>query len=176
MNCENCKNKKATVFYADDAGGRHSLCTACGTALGKISAYDPIDAPTHTTTSFLPSPTLFAFTKEDISLHIFCSAEEDQMRSACKVCSTSLEEIVRSGRFGCTECYASFSDSLFPSSLTLDNAKGMRMPSSRRDRLDRARLISDMRLKIKVAVEKENYELAATLRDEIRKLEAQKSR
>ena len=48
------------------------------------------------------------------------------------------------------------------------------MPSSHRTSIDRIRSINDLKARIKIAIETENYELAATLRDEIRKLESSK--
>ncbi len=45
------------------------------------------------------------------------------------------------------------------------------MPSSRRAAIDRIRTMAELRAQIKLAVETEDYELAATLRDKIRKLE-----
>lgn len=168
MNCENCKNKKATVFYADDTGRQHSLCIDCAAPLGKIAAYDPsIDQP-H---SFAPPTTLFSLTKKDIPSH-FATANTDGKEILCPYCATSLKSASESGRVGCPECYAAFSDYLFPETLPYEQALGARMPSSYRSALDRTRSITDLRNRIKTAIECENYELAAELRDKIRKLES----
>jgi protein-arginine kinase activator protein McsA len=48
------------------------------------------------------------------------------------------------------------------------------MPSRRRAAIERQRSIGNMRAKLKLAVETENYELAATIRDKIRELELHK--
>ncbi len=174
MNCEKCKNKKATVFYADDTGGRHSLCAACATTLGKVSQYDPTDETKNRSTPFIPQPSLTSLCSHRASLPLYCSANEADISSTCPYCSTSLESIVTKGRAGCPECYTVFCDLLFPPSLTPESARGARMPSSRRSAIDRIRSINELRSRLKIAVETENYELAASLRDEIRKLEAQK--
>lgn len=174
MNCEKCKNKKATVFYADETGGRHSLCSLCAVTLGKVSQYDPADDPNTRATPLIPEPTLTSLCKEDSPLPIYCSANESDLSSTCPYCSTSLESVVTRGRAGCPECYTAFCDLLFPTSLTPESAHGARMPSSRRALIDRVRSINELKSRIKIAVETENYELAASLRDEIRKLESQK--
>ena len=174
MNCEKCKNKKATVFYADETGGRHSLCAICAATLGKISQYDPADEQKGPSQPFIPKPTLTSLLLDEVSLHSYCSANESELSSPCPYCSTSLESAVSRGRVGCSECYTAFCDFLFPSSLAPESARGARMPSSHRTSIDRIRSINDLRARIKIAVETENYELAATLRDEIRKLESPK--
>ena len=168
MNCENCKNKKATVFYADDTGRQHSLCPDCAAPLGKIANYKPtIDQ----STPFIPSPTLSSLAAKDTPKHFF-SQGTDSKEILCPYCATSLQKAVESGKVGCPECYAAFSDYLFPATLPYEQALGARMPSSYRSALDRTRSITDLKNRIKTAIECENYELAAELRDKIRKLES----
>ena len=173
MNCEKCKNKKATVFYADDSGGRHSLCASCAAILGKISEYDP-SIPDRQVSTFLPEPTVLSLTHNDVSHQLYCSADTNEEAAVCPSCSTSLVSLVAGGYAGCPECYTVFCDHIFPLALTPENAKGARMPSSRRESIERIRSISELRSKIKLAVESENYELAASLRDEVKRLEMSK--
>lgn len=172
MNCEKCKNKKATVFYADDVGGRHSLCAPCAATLGKISEYDPADSK-RGNLPFIPSPTLTALQMPPTPLHLYCTANETE-HTSCPYCNTPLESAVATGKVGCPECYTVFAGTLLPSSLTPETASGARMPSSHRATIDRIRSINDLKSRIKIAIETENYELAATLRDEIRRLESPK--
>ena len=174
MNCEKCKNKKATVFYADETGGRHSLCASCASNAGKVSQYDPTDDQQIRALPFIPEPTLTTLIAPETTSSIYCSATESELSSTCPYCSTTLDTILSCAHVGCPECYSAFSDLLFPVSLTPEIARGARMPSSRRATIDRIRSINDLRSRIKMAVETENYELAATLRDEIRRLETQK--
>ena len=171
MNCEKCKNKKATVFYADESGGRHSLCASCAASLGKISEYNASEPQEHSSV-FTPQPTLTSLQPLHTSLPIYCSADEQLLMTSCPHCSTSLETAMSRGRLGCPDCYSIFADALLPSSLSAECARGARMPSSRRSAIDRIRSINDLKSRLKIAVESENYELAATLRDEIRRLEA----
>ena len=60
MNCESCKNKHATVFYADEGGGRHALCQSCARTLGKISPYSPAEEVGAAIKPFIPEPTLLS--------------------------------------------------------------------------------------------------------------------
>ena len=174
MNCEKCKNKKATVFYADETGSRHSLCAACAATLGKVSGYDPSLTADQINRNFLPDPTLLSMTPGEQPIHPYCSASTNEEAAVCPSCSTSLVSLVSGGYAGCPECYTVFCDLIFPTALSPETSRGARMPSSRRDNIDRIRSISELRSRIRLAVESENYELAASLRDEVRRLESGK--
>ena len=169
MNCESCKNKQASVFFADESGGRHALCGACAQALGKISPYSP-SSESGQAKVFIPEPTLSALICSE-PLALYVRQAEGGGRVICPYCATPLDTVTQKGRVGCSECYTVFADSLFPSSLSPERAEGARMPSSYKAEIDRTRSISELKAKIRIAVESENYELAATLRDKIRKLE-----
>ena len=175
MNCENCKNKQATVFYADESGGRHALCASCAQIMGKISQYDPNEGQKSQNSVFIPKVTLTSLSASEFSAPVYLTENENRGRSVCPVCSCTLESAAETGRVGCPECYTVFADALFPSTLTPETALGARMPSSRRVAIERMRSISELKAQIKLAVETENYELAATLRDKIRKLEGSRN-
>ncbi len=171
MNCENCKNKPATVFYADDGGTRHSLCASCAKILGKISQYDPTEDPKRTDPPFIPEPTLSSLLQAPISGTVFFSKKDKSGKAVCPCCATAFDTVSERGRVGCPECYTVFCGLILPSSLDIESAKGSRMPHEHRESLGRARSISELKSQLKIAVGAENYELAATLRDKIRKLE-----
>ncbi len=171
MNCEKCKNKKATVFYADDGGGQHALCASCAEALGKLTSYSKGGAP-ESAMPFTPHSSLLSLTFDEGQDFAVYAPDSDGGERKCPFCSASLSFVKRSGRVGCPECYNVFEELLFPSALTIDSAIGARMPRRRRSAIERRRNISALKLKLKLAVEAENYELAATLRDEVKKLES----
>lgn len=169
MNCESCKNKHATVFYADEGGGRHALCQACAQSLGKISHYSP--ASEGAAKPFIPETYLASLSPQK-PRRIYVGSLEESSRAVCPYCATSLDLLCQRAVAGCPECYVTFSELLFPSSLSPERAVGARMPSSYKSQIDRTRTIAELKAQIKIAIEAENYELAATLRDKIRKLEA----
>lgn len=170
MNCESCKNKHASVFYADEGGGRHALCQSCARTLGKISPYSPAEEGAGAIKPFIPEPTLLALCEER-PVTIYTRRAGEQAPATCPYCATTLDSVIQNGKVGCPECYTVFRDFLLPSSLTPENASGARMPLSYRSAIDRTRSIADLKARLRIAVESENYELAATLRDKIRKLE-----
>lgn len=177
MNCEKCKNKKATVFYADRDGERHSLCASCAAILGKLNQYSPSDA--HNSAhgaKYTPEPSMLSLCKTSLTFvppYALFGGNDTSLQ--CPICSTHLSAVNESGSVGCPECYNVFGEYLFPSLLSPETAVGARIPSSLRTIFDRQRAVSELKLRIKDAIESENYELAAELRDKIKSIEARRA-
>ena len=173
MNCEKCKNKKATVFYADDSGGQHALCAACAQTLSKLTHHPSSSDGDGALAQFAPSSSLFSLCNESNDTFPLPYSEDDaSSQSKCPFCSTTLSVMSRTGRAGCPDCYTVFGESIFPSTLCAENALGARMPKTRRNSIERRRNIAALKQRLRTCVEAEDFELAATLRDEIKKLEA----
>ncbi len=91
----------------------------------------------------------------------------------CPGCGVSFEEIARTGRVGCAKCYERFADRLTP---TIEQIHGRASYAGERPRKKApAEKPADPRQalqkKLDEAVKAQEFEEAARLRDEIRKLE-----
>ena len=171
MNCEKCKIKKATVFYADSSGGRHSLCAVCASELGRLGQYDPQGKEVQSDAPFTPKPLLTSLSSPVLDLEVYCDTEAAHA-SVCQACATPISSVVSSGKVGCPMCYSEFGGALYPLSHSIDGANGARMPSAYRASVDRTRSIAELKTKLRIAVESESFELAAELRDKIKMLES----
>ena len=170
MNCEKCKNRKATLFFADDDGKRHALCAVCGSGVGKSVNLISNEHARERSTQFLPEITLNSLLSPSAET---VTVTQESENPTCRTCGITLGEVKSCGELGCPECYVSFAKSIFPTIPTAESALGARMPSARRARLDRERILIEAKSELRRAVEKENFELAATRRDKIRSLEKQ---
>jgi protein arginine kinase activator len=166
MNCEKCKNKKATLFYADDDGVKHALCASCGAASGRVASFAAANSVGGAI--YLPEPTLLTMQMRG-TLQLAEVADEEQI--FCKGCGTHLSELKDAEGVVCPECYAVFADSIFPSPLLSSDSTNIKMPRARRERLHKRRAIDEARAELKAAIASESFELAATLRDKIKRLE-----
>lgn len=171
MNCEKCKSRKATLFFTDDDGKRHALCALCGASTGKTVNLISPEQNTDKRAQFLPESSLYSLLIPTVGQIIAYDTLPD--RAICRACGISAEEIASSGRIGCPECYVSFPKLFFPTPHTSDGSICARMPSARRAKLDRERMLIEAKSELRRAIECENFELAATLRDKIRGLEKQ---
>lgn len=89
----------------------------------------------------------------------------------CPLCSMSLSEFRKTGKIGCASCYTAFESSMTPllKKIHLTKNHTGKVPgvsgSASENRIDL------LKAQLKEAIEKEEYEKAARLRDEIKEME-----
>ncbi len=120
-------------------------------------------------------PTGFALA--DLLLGIGAAEEIEKGGSStrCPVCGFTQADFKKTGRLGCSSCYVAFADGL--NSLLKAMHKGTshvgKLPARAQKTLalsDRMKMLTE---NLRKAVQEENYETAAALRDEIKQLENQ---
>jgi protein arginine kinase activator len=157
MLCEVCKQKKATVHLTQiNKGEMHkvSLCESCSKEKGVTN---PL--------GFGLAETLKSFTHGEKVPH------QPQERT-CPACGMPHATFRKSGRFGCARCYVTFADGL--ESLLKAMHKGTRhtgkVPAGFAATPDYTAKLEELRKSQEQAVQDEQFEEAARLRDEIRQL------
>ncbi len=99
-------------------------------------------------------------------------AKKNMNVKVCSVCGTSYDEIVKTQKIGCPECYYTFEQE-FRETLKTHGVTGDYKGSlPKRLKGYKSTLVSrvDMQLKLEEAIEKEEYEKAALYRDYLRVL------
>jgi len=164
MICCVCKEKEATVHLTQIAGDKVQkvdLCEECAKHKG-------VNDPT-------------GFSLADLLLGIGASQEFEQATGStevkCPKCGFTQADFKKAGRLGCPECYTTFSEGLEGLLKTMHKGtqhtgKVPRALQQTRDVSDRLRLLQK---KLAKAVEGEDFEQAALLRDEIKQLTARLS-
>ena len=98
--------------------------------------------------------------------------EEDP--SICPGCGFTSSKFQQTGRLGCSQCYLTFSDAILARLGSMH--RGLRHfgkhPEGFEGDAFSERLLAECQERLQLAVEAENYEEAARIRDEIRHLEA----
>ena len=161
MLCQNCKTNAATIFYKETAGGRtteYSLCPACaaklqiGMPFGGITEDDPLTS-------------LFA----GMLGHSRAVREEKR----CPVCGAGFRELAAKGKMGCPACYEAFADELAPTVKQLHGSVKSRGHAPRRfgEKQRLAEELQKLRGELKAAIDTQEFEKAAELRDRICALE-----
>jgi protein arginine kinase activator len=159
MLCCICKEKPATVHYTQIIGDKTQkvdLCESCAKSKG---ATDPAG---------------FAFA--DLLLGLGASQEIEQAAGGadmkCPQCGFSQADFKKSGRLGCPDCYKTFADGLVGLLKTMH--KGTRHVGKAHAALRQSRDASDrlklLQKKLAKAIEEENFEQAAVLRDELKQI------
>lgn len=161
MVCDQCRERDAVVHLTQMVGTGVSqvhLCERCSAERG-----------IETTVSVPPNP-----------LGDFLQAVQQQASSLpgdasrCTYCGTSLRDFRASGRLGCAHCYAAFEHSLRELLRRVHGSTkhaGWRYESRDPDLMAREFTLHELREQLQRAVSDEHFEMAATLRDQIRGLE-----
>lgn len=93
--------------------------------------------------------------------------------TACGQCGMTMKEFNETGRFGCSECYTAFGAELTELLRRIhgrDHHEG-KVPSINPAHMEARKELLALRRQLKQAVEQENFEDAAQLRDRINHLE-----
>lgn len=160
MQCQKCKKKQATVHMTEIMGEKKEeihLCEECAqehglTMKGQVSLSDFL-------TGLIKAP----ITQEMSRL----------AKLQCPSCGISYLEFQSKGRFGCPKDYEVFAKLVEP---LLDKVHGAvehagKFPVKSAEGDSKGLQLTALRRMLKSAVDDENYEEAAAIRDQIRKLE-----
>lgn len=162
MLCQHCKKNEATTVVKTMINGKYAeyrLCPECAHELG----YD----------------TMFPDFASDFGglLSSFFSNALPAISGAahCDTCGSTLNDIKRTGKVGCANCYDTFFSELMP---TIRSVHGNTEHKGKRPGAieytvneEEPDKIAQLKEQLKKAIEDENFERAAQLRDEIKGLE-----
>lgn len=169
MLCQHCQKNEATTHIKTMINGEYAeyrLCSDCAQELGYGGMFPDFTA--------------------DFGgmLGSFLSAALPARSGAtrCKDCGCTMNDIKKSGKVGCAGCYELFFHELMPTIRSIhgntehigkrpvieytENHEEKSVPD------DKEKKIESLRAELKKAIEDEDFERAAKLRDEIREQEA----
>jgi protein arginine kinase activator len=151
MQCEICKEKKATVHFkqvCDGTAKEMYICEACAAKKGFN-----VEAPVGLTDFLfgIGSPKMAKKTAED---------------KACPACHMRRSDFRKTSRLGCPACYETFADDLAP--MLEEMHRGGTHTGKAPTDSSRSSRVSDLRKALERAVAAQNFEEAARLRDLIR--------
>lgn len=160
MLCESCGKRPSVIRVKAIADGElveYALCAECARELGyanllfvTVAGYDAL------LNDFFPGGQIGG----------------DEPRCPC--CGASFQDIIRSGKIGCAECYRTFADQLAPFLRKIHGGVSHRGKSAGGGDLPRVlpkAQLSVMHRRLREAIQSENFEQAAALRDKIHKME-----
>ncbi len=174
MLCDRCQKRDAKILYTEIINGvkkEQHLCEECATDYTSFQMEKPL-MNSDLTLGDLLSTLLDSYTSSDKK-----KPGEENPSLTCSSCGTTYEEFIQKGRFGCAKCYRSFNEQL---GKTLKSIQGAEIHTGKRPRgfvtTTADRKLKDipetekLSLKLQEAIEKEEFEEAARLRDLIRQM------
>ncbi len=164
MVCDNCGKNEAEVHLTqivDNEMTTLHLCPSCAADKGLEAETGGKNPPL---TDFLAQMGKAALAEQEATV-----------TGPCSYCGTTVEDFKRTGRLGCPHCYSVYESQLRAilrriHGSTQHLGKVYVPPAS--EEADRTARLVGLRRKLQRAVESEDFERAAVIRDQIRELEA----
>ena len=177
MLCQNCNKNEATTYYKENINGQTRELHLCPECAAKLTGGAPAFG-SFFSDPFFPNPFGSSFFSEPFGSMLQSpfggAAQAIGGGRRCPTCGMTESELRRTGRAGCSDCYKNFSDILLPYIKKLHGAAAHvgATPPPAADQ-PKADPVEGLKAKLNDAVKAENYEEAARLRDEIRRLEGE---
>lgn len=176
MKCEKCGKNEATTHYKKIINGKtteYHLCPACAQ---QMYVNDGLEGPWSQPFHSLFGGGFDSFWNDMLGTSSTAAALGTARR--CPTCGMTERELQRSGRVGCPTCYETFRDLLMPYIQKLHGATqhigptpALAQPAE--SSAPQEDPIAKLRIQLQQAIAEEQYEQAAHLRDEIRRLESE---
>lgn len=175
MLCDNCRENEANIRYTQIINGvkkEMNLCERCGMELGITDMQ--FDMPINFS-NFL-GDFLTEFKEEGL----FPGYNVKEIK--CNICGSSFNDIISTGKFGCSNCYDVFEDRIdeiirkIQGSTKHVGRLGKKLSHSpshfinNEEKNNEKTKIEILQEELKKAIKEERYEDAAKLRDQIKEL------
>jgi protein arginine kinase activator len=176
MLCDRCQKRDAKILYTEIINGvkkEQHLCEECATDYTSFQMEKPL-LNSDLTLGDLLSTILGGYSDDENK-----NTGEAVKPITCENCGTTYEEFLKNGRFGCSQCYKSF-DLDGQLGRTLKSIQGAEVHTGKRPKgyvtIGSDRSMKDfteverLSMKLQEAIEKEEFEEAARLRDLIKQM------
>ena len=180
MLCDRCQKKDAKILYTEIINGikkEQHLCEECATDYTSFQMEKPI-LNSELTLGDLLSTLLDNYPSTDKK-----KTGNPTPTVICERCHTSYEDFVQKGRFGCANCYKAFHSQL---GKTFKGIQGSEVHTGKRPKghvtAVTDRILKDisetekLALRLQEAIEKEEFEEAARIRDLIKQMKKEETK
>lgn len=165
MLCNVCKQNEAKVHLTQIVGDKMQKVDLCEDCSKEKGVGDPAS---YSLAELLLGQGLPA----EVSAPEAEAGAEAETAAKCPTCGYSQADFKKAGRFGCSDCYGTFGDGLGNMLKTMH--KGLRhtgkVPAALQQAREAVQKLKSLQKRLEKAVTEENFEEAAQLRDEIKRL------
>lgn len=170
MLCQECQKREATVHLTKIVNNQKNeiyLCDKCAQKKEELNFGKEGFSFNNLLTGLLSSD--FDANAPDSNLNLGYKKVEAE----CENCDLNYAEFSQQGKLGCSECYTEFEDRIdkLLKKVHGNNRHTGKVPKRTGGVIRTRKEIQKLRQKMQTAVQKEEFEEAARLRDEIKELE-----
>lgn len=161
MLCQSCGQNQATTHIKTIVNGELaeiSLCRECAQKLGYNSFFGG-----------------FGMDFDKFLGSLMGGGRIQKNKKRCECCGSTFEDIAKSGKVGCANCYDIFYDDLLPSIQRIHGKTVHigKLAKSAGSEVKVKSTIAKLKEELTQAIKEQEFEKAAKLRDQIKELEAQ---
>ena len=159
MICQKCGKRNATVHLKQMVNGMKKEEFLCSVCAGEKGALFSVGTDIGTDSLF---EALFSAGRQPVS----------EARTVCPLCGASIRDIQKNGKAGCAKCYEIFGGELRSAAYRIHGSARHvgRAPGNHREEMERQAKLEELKNRQARAIEEQDFELAAKLRDEIKAL------
>ena len=161
MLCDSCAERDAVVHVTRIEGGEVKLLHLCERCAAENGVETTVATPKHPLGDFLQA------VHQQATL-----ANADGSR--CVFCHTTMADFRATGRWGCARCYTTFEHGMRELLRRVHGSNrhiGKTYRPPQHETLERSAVLGELRDRLRRAIENEQFELAADLRDRIKVLD-----
>jgi len=166
MLCQDCKKAESTVHLTQIVDNKKvvlNLCSSCAEQRGFHSPFENLPFPLAEFVSHMVGPSKKTAGKGQKATTVV---------KTCSFCGMTFDDFAKVGRLGCAQCYSAFRTDLADLLRKIHGSCEHRgkAPAGTSDMLKPLREERRLREDLRRAIEQEDFEKAANLRDRIREL------
>lgn len=169
MKCQNCGKEEANVKYYENINGEKREIMLCSNCAKNLNIMD------------FPNMLSYFFTNHPKELF-----EDEYTKEVCNKCSYTFDDYLKTGLFGCSNCYTAFSnriDTLLTKihgknrhsnieNKTLKSIKKQAKQNEvKQNDISKINEVDKLKVLLVSSIKEERYEDAAKIRDKIKELE-----
>ncbi len=165
MKCQDCKEQDSTVKVTQIINNEKVVLNLCKECAAKRGFHSPLDNSPFPLANFLSGMMTKEVTGKD-------SKSVTVPDLTCANCGLTFSEFSRLGRFGCGQCYKTFRDQLQPLLRKIHGSSLHRgkLPPMLSEDATVIREQERLQEELKLAIDSEDFERAADLRDKLKSL------
>ena len=170
MICEKCNKNIANVYLKNNINGNITENYLCSSCAGQIYGQNYMGLFDNNL-SFDFNSDIFNMLglNKTASQPVLTETAKD---NKCSMCGSTFYDITKSGKAGCGECYETFRNEFEPNVARIHGtAKHTgKIPGGMSAKITAKRKIEELNLRLKKMIADQNFEEAAVIRDEIKKI------
>ncbi|MFM9281681.1 UvrB/UvrC motif-containing protein [Paenibacillus jiagnxiensis] len=168
MLCQECGKRPATLHFTKIINGEKTefhICETCAREKGELIP--------GTSNGFSIHSLLSGLLDFDPTIKSAAAGTQNPQSIRCEECGMTYAQFSKIGRFGCSSCYKYFNDRLDPLFKRVHGSAAHtgKVPVRSGGKMKIRRRIDDLKKELQFKIRAEEFEAAASIRDQIRELE-----